>query len=174
MMARDYDGEIIFCAHPGMCAALDNFDLKTVSRGIAKWINYTTNWQIDFSKCCRSEVMIGIGPFVETRKALFLVDFFKGLKRSTLESRYGEELVKSMVGMPRDPFTVEKLKLKDEEMSRILFKYKDLTSEKLSQYNKALDAAREQYKADLQRLEQLQRDEIKALEEKFQITVGAE
>jgi len=171
-VSRDYDGNITLNNDFGPWCKRETFsrnfaeDLKLALYSIGFDLSkrgYDIEASIDAPDINRS---------LKLKHALFLRDWFNCLKEKTLKKRYGEDLYNEMVGTPRDPFTVEKLKLKDSERRKIYNKYTLLIDDLRMQQSEArswmekveldtrLDAvvvARDKELADLER----QFDELK-------------
>ena len=108
---QDYFGEIIFGVTDIYKTKLEKIHTRA---DLARWINY--EWSLRL-------------PKLERKKTDFVSDFLRGLSKKTLVSRYGEDFFKLMVGAPRDPFTAEKIKLKEEEAAKLREHYEKLKRE---------------------------------------------
>jgi len=171
-ITRDYDGEILL--HQGMLdnvSTSDDDNRKRFSRLISLWIDKATAWNLDKSHSSNrhsiERIGFDIGKTVEVREALFLVDWLKGLKEHTMRSRYGEELYNAMVGTPRDPFTVEKLKIADEEICKIKNKYDDLISQQQVELKHKIDELQLESKIVQDQLEVKKQREISELKKQI-------
>jgi len=151
---RAYNGEIVFIKFSGVKP--NKGTMHTMATLISRWIfrmlGKKPNKQTKIS--WNSTMLIGPSPErkVEVRELMFLIDWLNSLKIKTIIKRYGEDLVREMIGSPRDPFTVEKLKLKDEELSKLKSHYDDLIHDKMDQYNRLMEKVHTAYLNSVEKL----------------------
>jgi len=101
---RDNTGQVAVVGHISLCSGATS---KTLARIIKRFVQTNKNHSISIQSTDGGEEVIA-------QEAYFLCDFLNLLKEKTLKKRYGEDFYNAMVGSQRDPFTIEKLNIKDD------------------------------------------------------------
>ena len=126
-LAREFDGEITFNDAFGMDRTTKRETLALrQSLRIKDYLKRYSALSDDPSKHRSDDSILPWCKHAKMREALFLIDWFKCLKKQTLIARYGEDLIKQFIGNPRDSFEIARAKLKDEEEQKIVKKWEDL------------------------------------------------